>query len=61
MFGQLMAATSIMDLAPFVPAEQALRKSALPDKAMALNRISAKLAGRLAPEGTGYPGTMATA
>ncbi|WP_228257361.1 Fic family protein [Marinobacter sp. NP-4(2019)] len=45
-----MAATSIMDLAPFIPGEQALRKSALPDKAMELNRISAKLAGRLSPE-----------
>lgn len=45
-----MAAASIMDLAPFVPGEQALRKSALPDKAMELNRISAKLAGKLSPE-----------
>lgn len=41
--------TSIFDLAPFIPADSALAQSALPDKAMQLVQLSARLAGQLAP------------
>jgi Fic family protein len=42
-------ATSIMDIAPFIPSERALAQSALPDKAIALISHAAKLTGQLAP------------
>jgi len=42
-------ATSIMDIAPFIPSDAALVKSTLPDKAIALISQSAKLTGQLAP------------
>ncbi len=42
-------ATSILDLAPFIPAENALAKSLLPDKAVRLVQLSARLSGQLAP------------
>jgi Fic family protein len=41
--------TSIFDLAPFIPADSALAQSELPDKAMQLVQLSARLAGQLAP------------
>lgn len=41
--------TSILDLAPFIPADSALAQSPLPDKAMQLVHLSARLAGQLAP------------
>ena len=41
--------TSIMDIAPLVPSDKALEKSHLPDKALALNSASARLAGQLSP------------
>ncbi|WP_273131758.1 hypothetical protein [Marinobacter vinifirmus] len=40
--------TSFMDLAPFVPQEEALIKHELLDLASTLNREAAKLTGRLA-------------
>lgn len=42
-------ATSIMDIAPFIPGEPALAQSAMPDKAVQLGNLSARLAGQLAP------------
>jgi len=42
-------ATSILDIAPFIPSDAALVKSALPDKAITLISQSAKLTGQLAP------------
>ncbi|GAB1258262.1 Fic family protein [Aurantivibrio plasticivorans] len=42
--------TSIADIAPFIPSEQAMEKSSLPDKAMALIQKSSKLSGLLAPD-----------
>jgi Fic family protein len=42
-------ATSIMDIAPFIPSDRALAQSALPDKAVQLGNRSARLAGQLAP------------
>ncbi|HWV16757.1 MAG TPA: Fic family protein [Cellvibrio sp.] len=42
-------ASSIMDIAPFIPSEAALGQSALPDKAISLISQSAKLTGQLAP------------
>jgi Fic family protein len=42
-------ATSIMDLAPFIPSDKSLMQSSLPDKAIALIRQSAKLNGQLSP------------
>jgi Fic family protein len=41
--------TSILDLAPFIPADSALAQSPLPDKAMQLVQLSARLAGQLSP------------
>lgn len=45
--------TSFMDLAPFVPQEEALIKYELLDLASTLNREAAKLTGRLADETAG--------
>lgn len=42
-------ATSILDIAPFIPSDTALAKSSLPDKAIALISQSAKLTGQIAP------------
>jgi Fic family protein len=42
-------ATSIMDIAPFIPGESALAQSSLPDKAIHLLNLSARLAGQLSP------------
>lgn len=42
-------ATSILDLAPFIPGDKALEQSQLPDKAIRLISQSAKLTGQLAP------------
>ncbi len=42
-------AASILDLAPFIPADSALAQSPLPDKAMQLVQLSARLTGKLAP------------
>lgn len=41
--------TSCMDFTPFIPEERALAQSKLPDMAMALVGLSAKLAGQLSP------------
>lgn len=41
--------TSILDLAPFIPADTALAQSPLPDKAPRLVHLSARLTGQLAP------------
>lgn len=41
--------TTILDIAPFIPSDKALGQSALPDKAMQLNTLSAKLMGQLTP------------
>lgn len=40
--------TVVFDFTPFVPSDQALEKSGLPDKAILLNQKSFKLAGKLA-------------
>lgn len=40
---------SILALAPFVPSEQALGESSLPDMALDLNKQSARLMGQLSP------------
>jgi Fic family protein len=42
-------ATSIMDMAPFIPGDSVLAQSSLPDKAIQLVTLSARLAGQLAP------------
>lgn len=42
-------ATSILDLTPFIPSENALINSSLPDKVITLINRSAKLTGQLAP------------
>ncbi len=42
-------ATSIMDMAPFIPGDSTLAQSPLPDKVMQLVNLSARLAGQLAP------------
>lgn len=42
-------ATSILDITPFVPSDAALMNSLLPDKAIRLVSLSAKLTGQLAP------------
>lgn len=42
-------ATSILDIAPFIPSDTALAQSSLPDKAISLISQSAKLTGQLAP------------
>ncbi len=41
--------SSILDVAPYIPGDKALEQSSLPDKALALHSISAKLAGQLSP------------
>jgi len=41
--------TSLLDITPFIPSNQQLGESTLPDKVMALNMRSAKLTGQLAP------------
>lgn len=38
---------SILDITPFIPSDAALAKSELPDKAMRLSTLSAKLSGQL--------------
>lgn len=38
-----------MDMAPFTPSDKALRQTSLPDKATALGKASAELAGQLSP------------
>ena len=38
-----------MGLAPFIPSDKALEQTSLPDKAIALSKASAKLAGQLSP------------
>ena len=40
---------SILDVAPFIPSDDALGRSSVPDKAMLLSQQSAKLLGQLAP------------
>ena len=42
-------ATSIMELAPYIPGDQTLGRSALPDKAIALINLAARLGGQLSP------------
>ena len=42
-------ATSILDIAPFIPSDTALAQSSLPDKVISLISQSAKLTGQLAP------------
>lgn len=42
-------ASSIMDMAPYIPSDRALGQSSLPDKAIALVNQSARLAGQLSP------------
>lgn len=42
-------ASSIMDMAPYIPSDRALGQSVLPDKAVALVNQSARLAGQLSP------------
>lgn len=42
-------ATSIMEIAPFIPSDKALGRSALPDKAIALVNLAARLGGQLSP------------
>ncbi len=42
-------ATSIMDIAPFIPSDRALAQSGLPDKAIGLVNCSARLTGQLSP------------
>ncbi|MDH5378244.1 MAG: Fic family protein [Gammaproteobacteria bacterium] len=42
-------ATTIQSCTPFIPSENALSQSSLPDKAVQLSAASARLAGRLAP------------
>lgn len=42
-------ATSILDIAPFIPSDKSLGPSMLPDKAISLISQSAKLTGQLAP------------
>lgn len=42
-------AISIMDMAPFVPSDRAMEQSSLPDKAVQLGNLSARLAGQLPP------------
>ena len=41
--------TSILDITPFIPSDTALSNSSLPDKAILLVSLSAKLTGQLAP------------
>jgi len=40
---------SILDIAPFIPSDETLGKSSLPDKVLELNKQSAKLTGQLSP------------
>jgi Fic family protein len=40
---------TIMDVTPFTPSDKALGSTSLPDKAIALSQVSAKLAGQLSP------------
>ncbi|MBL4608298.1 MAG: hypothetical protein JKY01_10800 [Pseudomonadales bacterium] len=40
--------TSILDIAPFIPSDKTVAGSAVPDLAMQLSRLSAKLSGQLA-------------
>lgn len=42
-------ALSITAITPFIPSDSALGRSRLPDKAVALSNLSARLAGQLAP------------
>ena len=42
-------ATSVLDLAPFIPGDNALAQSALPDKAVQLINRAARLTGQLSP------------
>jgi len=42
-------ATSILDIAPFIPSDKSLGSSSLPDKAISLISQSAKLTGQIAP------------
>lgn len=42
-------AASILDITPFIPSDKALAESGLPDKAITLIGLSAKLRGQLAP------------
>ncbi|PUA26829.1 MAG: cell filamentation protein Fic [Cellvibrio sp. 79] len=41
--------TSILDITPFIPADARLMQSSLPDKAISLISLTAKLTGQLAP------------
>lgn len=41
--------TSVMDMAPFIPSDGALAQSLLPNKAIQLTALSARLTGQLAP------------
>lgn len=41
--------TTIINLTPFIPSDRVLNGSPLPDRAMELNSLSAKLSGQLAP------------
>ncbi len=42
--------TTLLDLGPFIPSDKTLGQSTLPDKALELNKESAKLTGQLAPQ-----------
>ena len=42
--------TTLLDLTPFIPSDKALGQSTLPDKALELNKESAKLTGQLSPQ-----------
>ena len=42
--------TTLLDLTPFIPSVKTLEQSSLPDKALELNKQSAKLTGQLAPQ-----------
>lgn len=42
--------TTLLDITPFIPSDKTLGESTLPDKAIELNKASAKLTGQLAPQ-----------
>jgi Fic family protein len=44
---EVIMSTTLLDLAPFIPSDETLGQSSLPDKALELNKESAKLTGQL--------------
>jgi hypothetical protein len=42
--------TTLLDFTPFIPSDKTLEQSTLPDKALELNKESAKLTGQLASQ-----------